>query len=160
MEAFELDGRFNVPTPSREVFFAVIAVGMGAIASWHSPGAFNFFELQTAGEKLSLQVFGVYCVLLSSLYLAIEILRDPLLRRRVAQHAQLRDAARQDFYLARLTPRSRKSIQVMWCHEALLERLDRHFAHAIDPSRTHRTAKVIGLLLGCVGFFVQVATSG
>lgn len=160
MEVYELESCFKVPTPGREIFFAVIAVGIGAIASWHSPGAFNFFKLQTVGNKLSLQVFGVYCVLLSSLYLAIDILRDPLLRRRVAQHAQLRDAARQEFYLARLTPRSRKSFQVMWCHEALLERLDRHFAHAIDPNRTHRTAKVLGLLLGCIGFLVQVATSG
>ncbi|WP_139346958.1 hypothetical protein [Pseudomonas oryzihabitans] len=160
MEAFELEARFNVPTPTREVVFAVVAVGMGVIASWHSPGMLNFFELQTVGEKLPLQVFGAYCVLLGGLYLAIDFLRGPLLRRRIAEHAQLRDAARRDFCLARLTPRSRQSIQVMWDHEILLERLDRHFAHAIDPGHTHLTAKVIGLVLGCVGFLLQVATSG
>ena len=160
MDTFELKARFNVPTPRKEVFFAVVSVGMGAIASWHSPGAFNFFELQTVGEKLSVQVFGAYCALLSGLYLAIDIFRVPLQRRRIAEHAQLRDTARRDFCLARLTPRSRQSIQVMWDHEALLERLDRHFAHALDPGRTHLTAKVIGLLLGCVGFLLQVATFG
>lgn len=95
-------------------------------------------------------MFGAYCVLIGGFYLIIEILRGPFLRRKIAEYAQLRDATRRDFCLARLTPRLRQSIQVMWSHEILLERLDRHFAHAIDPGHTHLTAKVIGLLLGCV----------
>lgn len=94
------------------------------------------------------------------LYGAIDFLRGPLLSRRVSDYFRLRGEVVRDFHLARSAPCSRQSIRVMWGHQMLLDRLDRHLLHAVYPRRTHFAVKVIGLLLLCVGFLFQAATSG
>ncbi|ELK4796412.1 TPA: hypothetical protein ACLESW_001416 [Pseudomonas aeruginosa] len=150
----------DVPTPLKEVFFAVIAVAMAAMASWRAPGVFDVFHLQSAGPKLSVQVFSGICLIMSAPYMAIHLCRAPLLRKLRSRYETLQSSLSARFAEANRAPASDRSVQIRMDHQTDRAILERHYADALDPSRTHATANVIGVLLAVVGGVLLLTTAG
>ncbi|OVZ07715.1 hypothetical protein CDO37_17020 [Pseudomonas aeruginosa] len=133
---------------------------MGAMASWRAPGVFDYFHLQTPGLKLQIQTFAVYCGVISAMYMGIGYCRAPLLRRMRSRYASFREALIRRFHEASNAPRIIGNVQVMMDFESDMQALERHYAHALDPRKTHGTALAIGLVLAVVSGVLQAAVSG
>ena len=149
-----------VPTPGKEVFFAVVTVAMLAMASSRAPGAFNFLHLQTPGMKLSIQVFATLCMGLSSMYASLRFWRARLLCRIIASYTAHTAALTTRHSEAKRSPRTPQNIKVLMDYESDMRALKRHYAHALDPYKTNQTAKVIAGVLFAVGLVLQLASAG
>lgn len=150
----------DVPTPQKEVFFAVLTVALGAMASWQAPGMFDFFHLQSTGPKLQIHIFSIFCGTLSVMYLGMHLCRAPLLRKINLRYLSLRALLIEQFQEARSDPVSSGNVQILMAYQTDLAVLERHYADALNPSRTHATAHVIGMVLGLICGVLQFAIAG
>lgn len=64
------------------------------------------------------------------------------------------------FLEANSDPANRRSVQITTAYQTDRAILERHYADALDPSRTHATANVIGLVLAVVSGLLLLTTAG
>jgi len=110
---------YYIATATKEITLFYLGASMAITASFQAPEVYDWFGIQGSGVKLSAQMSGIWCQLISALMFAFRFYRGPEAEDMQKQHNSLLKSIKAEFQEYLNNPRDRENFSKVMDHPSL-----------------------------------------
>ncbi|MDP4533380.1 hypothetical protein Q9252_14625 [Marinobacter salarius] len=155
-----IEKEYRIWTAQKEIVVFYLIACVAVYSCFTEPEFFDVFSVQGTGLKLSLQMSGIFCQLISGLMLAFRVYRGSNAVEMARKHDVLMNNISSELTNYLENPRDKENLSKVMQHPKVKKDISNHFEPVLDFGETERKVALAGIALFIVGGVLQAFSAG